>query len=110
MNVPCDIIFLDETGFSNFLTKSKGWAPRGSGYIKFEEIHKSKSQTLVLAVSYYYGVIAYQILENGLNQASFLYFLANLKTIYESQFLKNDHKYSIYMENLKAHKTKNVID
>ena len=59
MNVPCDIIFIDETSFNNFLTNSKGWAPKGSGSIEIKEAKRSKSCTLILAVSYTYGVIAY---------------------------------------------------
>ena len=42
--------------------------------------------TLILAVSYYYGVIAYQALENALNMSTFFEFLISFKAIYENKF------------------------
>ena len=56
---PSDIVFLDECGFDNFQTLSTGWAPRESGPIDIKKPHKSGNITLILAVSFHYGVICY---------------------------------------------------
>ena len=64
---PSDIVFLDECGFDNFQTLSSGWAPRGSGTINIKHPFKSGNITLVLAVSYHFGVICYQFMDRHLN-------------------------------------------
>jgi hypothetical protein len=38
----------------------------------------------MLAISLFYGVIAYQALDKALNQITFLNFMQSLKTIYET--------------------------
>jgi len=52
---------------------------KGTGPIIVQESKKSRNLTLILAISLKYGVVAYQILDKGLNQASFLVFLKELK-------------------------------
>ena len=56
---PSDIVFLDECGFDNFQTLSKGWAPRGQGPINIKEPFKSGNISMILAMSYHLGIICY---------------------------------------------------
>ena len=54
-----DIVFLDECGFDNFLTNSKGWKLKGTGPIIIKEAKKSGNITLLLAISLRLGVVCY---------------------------------------------------
>ena len=63
----------------------------------------------MLAVSYNYGTICYQFMSKHLNQASFIYFLQCLKRIMLKRMGSSTHKYVLFMDNLTAYKTKNVI-
>ena len=54
-----DIVFLDECGFVNFLTISKGWKLKGIGPIIIKEAKKSGNITLLLAISLRLGVVCY---------------------------------------------------
>ena len=37
LNQPLDILFIDEAGFDNFQSLSRGWAPKGFGSIEIKE-------------------------------------------------------------------------
>ena len=67
LHTPSDIISIDETGFNNFLSRKYGWAPIGENKIELEELDRTRNTTVVVAVSKYYGLISYQILENPVN-------------------------------------------
>lgn len=56
---PMDIIFLDESGFDNFQALSKGYSLKGTGPIVIDQAVKSGNITLILAISYHFGVITY---------------------------------------------------
>ena len=108
MNCPMDIIFLDEAGFNNFQAPNYGWAPKGSGAIHIKHPEKSGNITLLLAVSHCFGVICYQFMDKHLNQATFIYFLQELKRIMTYKMRYKKQPYAIFLDNLGAHKTKNV--
>ena len=67
LNRPIDIVYIDESGFDNFQALSKGYALKGTGPIIIEEAVRSKNLTLILAVSFNYGVICYQFLDKHVN-------------------------------------------
>ena len=56
---PMDIIFLDESGFDNFQALSRGYSLKGTGPIIIDQPIRSGNLTLILAISYHFGVIAY---------------------------------------------------
>jgi len=45
----------------------KGWSMKGTGYIEIKEPYKSGNISLILAVSYNYGVLCYQFMSKHLN-------------------------------------------
>ena len=49
------------------MAASKGWSTKGTGPITIKEPKKSGNITLVLALSYNYGLICYQIMDKHLN-------------------------------------------
>ena len=55
-----------------------GFAPIGSGPIMIKEPLKSGNITLLLAISSRYGVVCYQLMDQHLNQATFIYFLKEI--------------------------------
>jgi hypothetical protein len=79
MKTPSDIIFIDETGFNNHMVPKNGWKFKGTGPIGIESMSKSGNVTLIMAVSFYHGIIAYQASDRHVNQATFLEFLKKVK-------------------------------
>ena len=90
------------------MVPKNGWKFKGTGPIGVESMSNSGNITLILAVSFYHGIIAYQASDRHVNQATFLEFLKKVKQIYERQFSCHGDKFAIFLDNLGSHKTKMV--
>jgi hypothetical protein len=90
------------------MAPKNGWKFKGTGPVAIESMSNSGNITLIMAVSYYHGIIAYQASDRHVNQATFLEFLKKVKEIYERHFSCHGKKYAIFLDNLGCHKTKMV--
>ena len=54
-----DIVVLDESGFNNHICGDFGYGIKGGGNLEMAWDPKSKNHSLLLAISYKYGIISY---------------------------------------------------
>ena len=93
-------IYIDETGFNNFIIPIFGYSPKGERLTY--EVQPKTNNFSVLAAFSDEGILAYQIFEKGISGRDFGAFMANLilKTDMQNKGLNN---FVFFMDNAKIH-------
>lgn len=94
------IISIDETGFSAYKNKIRGWELKGKKLIN-DNIIKQESNISLIAAITEESVLAFQLLEGGTRGADFFCFLTNVLKILKN---KQISYYVMIMDNGKCHK------
>ena len=82
-----DILSVDESPVNLWLLPAKGWSVKGDSHNFSGESPKDGGITLLLAISFKYGIISWIFAEGGVNAGEYFYFLFHAYKIYKSLYM-----------------------
>lgn len=98
------LVWVDEAVFSFNTFNTKAWSAKHSSIKVKDADAKIKTMTLIAGISEDLGLEAFAIHPRSINADNFVAFVRHLSNKFGGQ------EFSIFMDNLQVHKTKEVVD